>query len=427
MIVIIAIFAEKYNHKPSNMTKRPAIVHSRDTYIARIQPFMRTNVVKVMVGHRRVGKSYILYQLIDRIKAEEKDANIIYINKEDLEFEMLTDYHELYAYVKERLQEGRKNYIFIDEIQEIKDFHRAVRSLALDDNNDLYVTGSNSEMFSSDLANELGGRYVEFQIYSLSYLEFLQFHQLPNNDESLEKYFHFGGLPYLINLPLEERVVMEYVNSIYNTIILRDVIQRKKIRHTVFLEQLVRFLANHVGSLFSSKSISDFLKSLQVKIAPNQVSEYADALAEAFVIHRIGRYDIVGKRLFERGEKYFFEDLGVRNAIAGYKPQDRAKRLENMVCNHLLFCGYDVKVGALATEEIDFVCTRSGERLYVQVALELSKPETIEREFGNLLKIKDNYPKIVVSGERSFENTYEGIEHIYIRDFLSTNLIRKMV
>lgn len=409
------------------MTKRPAIVHSRDTYIARIQPFMRTNVVKVMVGHRRVGKSYILYQLIDRIKAEEKDANIIYINKEDLEFEMLTDYHELYTYVKERLQEGRKNYIFIDEIQEIKDFHRAVRSLALDDNNDLYVTGSNSEMFSSDLANELGGRYVEFQIYSLSYLEFLQFHQLPNNDESLEKYFHFGGLPYLINLPLEERVVMEYVNSIYNTIILRDVIQRKKIRHTVFLEQLVRFLANHVGSLFSSKSISDFLKSLQVKIAPNQVSEYADALAEAFVIHRIGRYDIVGKRLFERGEKYFFEDLGVRNAIAGYKPQDRAKRLENMVCNHLLFCGYDVKVGALATEEIDFVCTRSGERLYVQVALELSKPETIEREFGNLLKIKDNYPKIVVSGERSFENTYEGIEHIYIRDFLSTNLIRKMV
>ena len=427
MIIIIAIFAEKYNHKPSNMTKRPAIVHSRDTYIARIQPFMRTNVVKVMVGHRRVGKSYILYQLIDRIKAEEKDANIIYINKEDLEFEMLTDYHELYTYVKERLQEGRKNYIFIDEIQEIKDFHRAVRSLALDDNNDLYVTGSNSEMFSSDLANELGGRYVEFQIYSLSYLEFLQFHQLPNNDESLEKYFHFGGLPYLINLPLEERVVMEYVNSIYNTIILRDVIQRKKIRHTVFLEQLVRFLANHVGSLFSSKSISDFLKSLQVKIAPNQVSEYADALAEAFVIHRIGRYDIVGKRLFERGEKYFFEDLGVRNAIAGYKPQDRAKRLENMVCNHLLFCGYDVKVGALATEEIDFVCTRSGERLYVQVALELSKPETIEREFGNLLKIKDNYPKIVVSGERSFENTYEGIEHIYIRDFLSTNLIRKMV
>ena len=298
MIIIIAIFAEKYNHKPSNMTKRAAIVHSRDTYIARIQPFMRTNVVKVIVGHRRVGKSYILYQLIDRIKAEEKDANIIYINKEDLEFEMLTDYHELYAYVKERLQEGRKNYIFIDEIQEIKDFHRAVRSLALDDNNDLYVTGSNSEMFSSDLANELGGRYVEFQIYSLSYLEFLQFHQLPNNDESLEKYFHFGGLPYLINLPLEERVVMEYVNSIYNTIILRDVIQRKKIRHTVFLEQLVRFLANHVGSLFSSKSISDFLKSLQVKIAPNQVSEYADALAEAFVIHRIGRYDIRRKVFF---------------------------------------------------------------------------------------------------------------------------------
>ncbi len=409
------------------MAKFPSVLHHRNTYIERIKPFMRTPIVKVMIGHRRVGKSFILFQLIELIKNEDKNANIIYINKEDIEFVEIVSYRELYDYISKRLAADRKNYIFIDEIQEIADFKVTIRSLALDDNNDIYITGSNSEMFSSDLANELGGRYVEFRIYSLSYLEFLNFHKLSNDDDSLEKYFHFGGLPYLTHLPLEEPIVMEYISSVYSTIILRDVVERKKIRNTAFLEQLIRFLANNVGSLFSSNSISDFLKSQQVKISPNQVSEYADSLAEAFVVHRIGRYDIVGKKLFERGEKYFFENMGIRNAIAGYKPQDRAKRLENIVCNHLLFCGYDVKVGTLSTEEIDFVCTRGGETLYVQVAIELSSPETIAREFGNLLKIRDNYPKIVVSGERSFENSYEGVEHIYIRDFLSSTLTPKIL
>jgi predicted AAA+ superfamily ATPase len=401
------------------MAKFPKILHRRDTYIERIKPFMRTPIVKVMTGHRRVGKSCILFQLIDLIKSQEEDANIIYVNKEDIEFVDMTSYKELYTYISKRLSTDRKNYIFIDEIQEIPDFKVAIRSLALDDNNDIYITGSNSEMFSSDLANELGGRYVEFRIYSLSYLEFLNFHGLPNDDDSLERYIHFGGLPYLIHLPMDEAVIMEYIRSVYATIVLRDVIERKKIRNTAFLEQLVRFLANNTGSLFSSKSISDFLKSQRVNISSNQVSEYADSLAEAFVVHRIGRYDIVGKRLFERGEKYFFENMGIRNAVAGYNPQDRAKRLENLVCSHLLFCGYDVKVGTLIPEEIDFVCTRGGETRYVQVAVELSIPETITREFGNLLKIKDNYPKTVISGERSFENSYKGITHIHIRDFLS--------
>ena len=404
------------------MTKLPKVLHNRDTYIDRIKPYIRTPIIKVMVGHRRVGKSFILYQLIDLIRKEEKNANIIYINKEDIKFDSILSYRDLYDYIAERLLSDSRNYIFIDEIQEIEDFKKAIRSLALDDNNDIYITGSNSEMFSGDLANELGGRYVEFRIYSLSYLEFLNFHSLPNDDESLEKYTHFGGLPYLIHLPLNEAVVMEYISSVYSTIVLRDVVSRKNIRNTAFLEQLIRFLANNVGSLFSSKSISDFLKNQKVNISPNQVSEYADSLTEAFVVHRIGRYDIVGKRLFERGEKYFFENMGIRNVVAGYKPQDRAKRLENLVCNHLLYCGYDVKVGAMNTEEIDFVCTRGGETLYIQVCAELTSTSTIEREFGNLLKIKDNYPKIVVSGERSFESSYKGIEHTYIRDFLSSKI-----
>ena len=232
--------------------------------------------------------------------------------------------------------------------------------------------------------------------------------------------------PYLIHLPMEEPVVMEYLRSIYSTIILKDVIQRKNIRNTVFLEQLVSFLAGNIGNLFSSKSISDFLKSQKVDISPYVVSEYAMALSDAFIVHRVGRYDIAGKKLFERGEKYYFENMGIRNVITGYKPQDRAMRLENLVYNHLVYSGYDVKIGTLGTEEIDFVCKRNGEILYVQVSLELSKQETIEREFGNLLKIKDNYPKVVVSGEKMFENTYEGIEHIYIRDFLSSVLLHSI-
>lgn len=403
--------------------KTPKVIKHRDEYISRIKPFMRKSLVKVMIGHRRVGKSYILYQLIELIRKEEANANIIYINKEDISFANIKNSQDLYSYIGSKSVEDRMNYIFVDEIQEIEDFRIAIRSLALDDNNDIYITGSNSEIFSSDLANELGGRYIEFTIYSLSYIEFLDFHQLPNDDNSLEKYVHFGGLPYLVHLPLEEAIVMEYINSIYSTIVLKDVIRRKNIRNTSFLEQLILFLASNVGNLFSSKSISDFLKSQKIDVSPYVVSEYAMALADAFIVHRVGRYDIVGKRVFERGEKYYFENLGIRNAIAGYKRQDRGMRLENLVYNHLIFCGYKVKIGTLGTEEIDFVCQRKGETLYVQVAIELSKQETIDREFGNLLKIKDdNYPKIVVSGEKSFENSYEGVEHIYIRDFLSSSL-----
>lgn len=407
--------------------KSPKIIIERESYIKRIVPFMRKSVVKVLIGHRRVGKSYILFQLIEFIKREEPLANVIYINKEDIEYSEIKDFRDLNQYIISKSCKEKMNYIFIDEIQEIADFRIAIRSLALDENNDIYITGSNSNLFSSDLANEFGGRYVEFVIYSLSYLEFINFHKLQNDDSSLELYTHYGGLPYLMHLPLKEDVVMEYINGIYSTIVLRDVVQRKRIRNTIFLEQLIRFLAGNVGNLFSSKKISDFLKNQKIEISPNQVSEYANSLSEAFVVHRLGRYDIIGKRHFERGEKYYFENLGIKNAVAGYKRQDRAGRLENLVCNHLLYCGYDVKVGSFDNEEIDFVCTKSGETIYVQVAIELTREDTISREFGNLLKIKDNYPKIVVSGEKSFENSYEGIEHIYIRDFLSSTFTHSVL
>ena len=401
--------------------KTPKTVIRRELYLNKIQPFIGKPIVKVLTGHRRAGKSYILYQLIEEIIKTEKNAHIIYINKEDITFDNIKNYNDLNDFVLSKAKDNQTNYIFIDEVQEITDFRLAIRSLALDEKNDIYITGSNSEVFSSDLANFLGGRYVEFQIHSLSYLEFLRFHNMANDDISLEKFIHFGGMPYLIHLPLEESVVGDYLKSIYATIVLKDVVSRKNIRNVAFLEQLIKFLAANTGNLFSSKGISDFLKTQKTEIAPNQVNEYALALADAFIIHRVGRYDIEGKRLFERGEKYYFENMGIRNVITGYSPKDRARRLENVVFNHLLFCGYEVKVGTIYSNEIDFVCTKNGETLYVQVSVELLREETIEREFGNLLKIKDNYPKIVISAEKSFENSYEGVEHIYIRDFLSSD------
>lgn len=393
----------------------------RDQYINKIEPFIDKQIVKVITGHRRVGKSYILYQLMEIIKQKNEKAKIIYINKEDIAFDQIRNYEQLNEYVISKMVPDHKNYILIDEIQMITDFHIAVKSWLLDDNVDIYITGSNSNLLSSDIANELGGRYIEFTIYSLSYLEFLQFHKRTNDDVSLERYIRYGGLPYLIHLPENDEVIKEYLSSIYSTIVLKDVIKRKKIRNADFLERLILFLAGNIGNLFSSKSINDYLKSNKIESSVNQTMEYINALTEAFIIHKVGRYDIVGKKVFERGEKYYFENLGIRNIITGYKPQDRARRLENLVLNHLLFCGYEVKVGTLLSEEIDFVCTKNGETLYVQVSLELGQQETMDREFGNLLKIKDNYPKIVVSGDRSFENTYEGIQHIYIRDFLSSS------
>lgn len=395
----------------------PKKILSRNKYLNRIKPFIRKNIIKVISGQRRVGKSYLIYQLISHILQETRDANIIYINKEDLEFDFIKNASDLNGYVLSKLKSDQTNYIFIDEIQDIIDFEKALRSLLLNENNDIYITGSNAKLLSGELATYLSGRYIEFTVYSLSYLEFLSFHQLENNDKTMDLYFRYGGLPYLINLSLNEQA-LEYLDSIYATILLRDVIARYNLRNSNFIERLVLFLADNIGSLFSAKKISDFLKSQQVKLAPNQIQAYTKYLANAYIIHEVERYDIVGKRIFETGNKYYFENTGIRNAIIGYKPQDLGKLLENVVYNHLLFLGYEVKTGYLATKEIDFIASRNGELIYVQVALRLDSEATIKREFENFLQIEDNYPKYVVTNSQFDGNTYEGIQHIYIRDFL---------
>ena len=399
--------------------KLPQTLINREVYIRRIQPFMRKSIAKVLIGQRRVGKSFLLFQLMDKVQQEEPDANIIYLNFEDFAFNQIRTAEDMYAYISSRLLEGKYNYIFIDEIQEIAHFEKVVRSLLLDPFNDVYITGSNAKMLSGELATYLSGRYVEFKIYSLSYLEFLQFHRLENTRQSLDLYSRYGGLPYLINLPLTDEVVNEYLKSVYSTIVFRDVVSRYNLRNIDFLEKLIRFLAENIGSLFSAKNISDYLKSQHTAISVTQIQNYTHYLSNAFLIHRVERYDLVGKRVFEIGEKYYFENLGIRNIVIGYRITDRAKLLENLVYNHLLYLGYEVRIGYIGDKEIDFIGEKSNEKIYVQVDLQINNETTAQREFGNLLKIPDNYLKIVVTDEAFQGNTYEGIRHYSIQDFLS--------
>lgn len=396
----------------------PRILKKRKGYIDRIKPFMQKSVVKVLTGQRRVGKSFLLYQLIEEILAEEPDANIIYVNLEDFTFSSLQTAEDLHSYIISHSKEKVKNYIFIDEIQDIPGFEKVIRSLLLNEDNDIYITGSNAKMLSGELATYLSGRYIEFKIYSLSYSEFLEFHGLTESETSYELYSRYGGLPYLLNLPLEDETVNEYLKSVYSTIVFRDVVSRYKLRNTLFLEKLIQFLSENIGNLFSSKNISDYLKSQHTAISVNQIQSYTEYLNNAFLIHRVERYDLIGKRVFEIGEKYYFENMGIRNIVIGYRITDKAKILENLVYNHLLYKGYDIKVGYYGDKEIDFIGEKNGEKLYIQVALKIDSDKTAEREFGNLLKIQDNYPKIVVTEDTFSGNSYEGIRHYPIRQFL---------
>ena len=396
----------------------PRILKKRKGYIDRIKPFMQKSVAKVLTGQRRVGKRFLLYQLIEEILAEEPDANIIYVNLEDFTFSSLQTAEDLHSYIISHSKEKVKNYIFIDEIQDIPGFEKVIRSLLLNEDNDIYITGSNAKMLSGELATYLSGRYIEFKIYSLSYSEFLEFHGLTESETSYELYSRYGGLPYLLNLPLEDETVNEYLKSVYSTIVFRDVVSRYKLRNTLFLEKLIQFLSENIGNLFSAKNISDYLKSQHTAISVNQIQSYTEYLNNAFLIHRVERYDLIGKRVFEIGEKYYFENMGIRNIVIGYRITDKAKILENLVYNHLLYKGYDIKVGYYGDKEIDFVGEKNGEKLYIQVALKIDSDKTAEREFGNLLKIQDNYPKIVVTEDTFSGNSYEGIRHCSIRQFL---------
>ena len=393
--------------------------YKRELYLDRIKPFVNTQMIKVLTGQRRVGKSFLIFQLMDYIRLSYPFSDFIYINKELFEFDGLKDYSDLVNYVTQKRNNlNDKCFLFIDEVQDITNFEKALRHFFAEGGYDIYCTGSNANMLSGELATYLSGRYIEFKVYSLTYNEFLQFHKLEDSSDSFTKFYKFGGLPYLINLPFNELLVSDYLRSIYDTIILKDVVNRYNIRNVRQLQDLTIYLADTIGNLFSANKISEYLKSQRVDLPPKTILEYLTYLNNAYFVKRLRPADIQGKRQFQIGEKYYFEDLGIRHAIRPFRPNDIGQVLENIVCHHLLVNGYNLSVGRDGDREIDFVGEKDGEKIYVQVAYSVMDPKTHEREFGNLLAIKDNYPKMVITMDELEGSSYEGIKQIPIRKFL---------
>lgn len=396
----------------------------RSLYINQIEKHLGKGLIIVLVGQRRVGKSYMLRMVRDA-KMSNSSNNVIFIDKEKRAFDTIKNYQDLNQYIEAQWVEGKHNYILIDEVQDIDEFERTVRSYRTEPDTDIIITGSNARMLSNELSTLIGGRYKEIYIQSLSYAEFLTFHKLADNDESLALYIQYGGLPGLLRIGLNEDDAREYQMDIYHTVLLKDVIMRNNIRNIPFLENLVRFLADNTGKLISANSIAKFMKSQGESITSSVIINYLSYLCEAYILHKVNRYDIHGKRLFETNDKFYFEDNGIRNAIAGgTREGDIEKVIENVIYQHLVRLGYKVCVGQLQAAEIDFVCTKAdGQRAYIQTSYIIADEATREREFGNLRAIKDNYPKYVISMTPLLtKNDYNGITHLHLRHFLTKGL-----
>jgi hypothetical protein len=390
----------------------------RPLYFNKIEPFIGSGLIKVLTGQRRVGKSYVLLQVMDEIRQRDKEANIIYINKENYRFDSMRTHSDLMAYLDSERKGSGRQYLFIDEVQDIIKFELALRSLQAVDDWDIYITGSNATLLSGELATHLSGRYIQIEIHALSYPEFLQFHQVEDSAETFLTYIRWGGMPHLINLRKDDAVVYEYLRNIQNSIILRDIIARFNIRNVQFLQDLINYLADITGSVLSAKRISDYLKSQQINLTPKLVLEYLVYLESVYLINRVKRMDVEGKKIFEIGDKFFFEDLGMRHAIIPFQQKDIGKVLENLVYHHLVVNSNQVYVGKHGDREIDFVSIKNENKTYIQVAYLIADDKTHEREFGNLLAIPDNCAKMVVSMDEMATGNYKGIEHVSIRKFL---------
>ena len=391
----------------------------RQEYIDLIEKSLGKDYIIVLTGQRRVGKSYLLKMIRDK-KEKEANNNIIYIDKEKREFDHIRTYQDLNDYIEQHYEKGKMNYIFVDEIQDISEFERTVRSYRTEPDAEVIITGSNAKMLSNELSTIIGGRYKEIHVQSLSYKEFLYFHNLTDSDESLAKYIQYGGLPGLTKIGLDEDDAREYQRDIYHTVLLKDVIMRNKIRNVTFLENLVTFIADNVGKIISANNIAKYMKSQGENITSTTVIEYIKFLTEAFIIRKVNRYDIHGKKLFETNDKYYFEDIGIRNAIVGGNREgDIEKVIENIIYQHLIQLGYTVTVGQLQAAEIDFVASKGDKRVYIQASYIIMDEKTHEREFDNLHAIKDNYPKYVISMTPLLtQRDDNGITHLNLRKFL---------
>ncbi len=398
---------------------------NRSNYVTDIEKALYKGQIIVLTGQRRVGKSYMLKLMKQRL-SKDASANVIFIDKEKREFDAIKTYADLNDYIAEKLSRNKHTYILIDEVQDITEFEKSLRNWYTEPNTEIIVTGSNAHILSSDLSTIIGGRYKEIYIQPLSYTDFLVFHQLKDSDDSLMKYINFGGMPGLKSIDLQdEDEVYSFLRDIYNTVLLKDVVMRNKIRNVSFLEDLARFIADNTGKLISASSISKYMRSQGATITPTSLIEYLRLFSEAYIINKVNRYDIHGKRIFESNDKFYFSDHGIRNSIAGSSREgDIEKVLENIVYGELVRQGLKVYVGKLQASEIDFVCEqKNGSRIYIQVAYIVADESTRKREFGNLQAIQDNYPKFVISlTPMVSKSDYKGITHLHLRRFLMEGL-----
>ena len=392
-------------------------VITRKYYADIVDSWIGKGNIVAIVGSRRVGKSYVVKDFIQR----HKDANIIYIDKEKKAFKDIKTRDDLDAWIEERFLIGKHNYILIDEAQEIDHFEESVCNWYTEDNTDVVITGSNSKMLSGELATLIAGRHVEVRIHPLTYSEFLEFHSLADSDESLMTYLNYGGLPGLRKVGLDnDEQVWAYLSSVFNTIMLKDIIERHDIRNIPFLNNLIAFYADTTGKLTSANSISKYMKAQQEDVSSNLILLYRGFYAEAYLLDVVPRYDIHGKKIIQSNEKIYWDDLGLRNLKAeGSMDSYIEKVIENVVYKHLCYLGYDVKVGVLNAGEVDFVCTKPGETVYVQASYIVAEQTTRDREFGPLEKIRDNHPKYVISATPLLTQRDEnGITHLSLRRFL---------
>ena len=396
----------------------------RQHYADIVDSWIGKGNIIALVGSRRVGKSYVLKDFIQRHQ-NEPDINIIFIDKEKKAFKDLKTKDDLDAWIEARFIQGKHNCVLIDEAQEIDMFEESVCNWYTEDNTDVIITGSNSKMLSGELATLLSGRHVEVRVHPLTYAEFLLFHDLPDNDNSLMTYLNYGGLPGLRKVGLSsDEQAWAYITSVFNTILLKDIIERHDIRNVPFLNNLITFYADTTGKLTSANSIAKYMKSQEEKVSTNLILQYREFYAEAYLLDVVSRYDIHGKKLFESNEKVYWDDLGLRNLKAeGGMDSYIEKAIENAVYKHLCFLGYEVHVGVLNAGEVDFVCTKPGKTVYVQASYIISEESTRQREYGPLEKIRDNYPKYVISATPLLTQRDEnGITHLSLRQFLKEGL-----
>lgn len=397
----------------------------REQYMQQINDFIDKPVIKIITGMRRSGKSVLLdltkQELLKRNIPEE---NIIMMNFESLRYEELKDYRALYKAVLKKAEKLHgKIYLLLDEIQEVTNWETAINSFRVDLDCDIYITGSNARLLSSELATLLAGRYIEIKVYPLTFKEYLQFAAANPEEAKLSKqehfrnYLRFGGLPGIHQMKWDAVRIYQYLTDIYNSVLLKDVISRNKIRDTALLERIVLYIMDNIGNTFSAKTITDFLKSQGRKLSTETVYNYLQALESAFLIYKVNRFDLKGKRILETQEKYYLADLGIRHAILGYRDNDIAGLLENITYTELICRGFDINIGKQGVTEVDFIANKRDERLYLQICYILT-PENTEREFYPLENINDNYEKLVLTTDTLLDINRHGIRQKNIVDFL---------